>query len=59
MITEIEIDEQIVKVTPEMIWEGSFECQTCTVQGFEAVFVAGTIYWDCENGHRSEVVVYE
>lgn len=55
----INVDGEEIRVTDEMIFGGSFSCQTCNFVDHEAVMLAGTLYWVCPNGHGSKVVLYE
>lgn len=55
----IDVDGETINVTDEMIFGGSFSCQTCNALDHEAVMIAGTLYWVCKNGHGSKVVLYE
>jgi len=57
-IVSITIDGEELRVNDDMIWGGTFQCQTCNEISHEAVFVAGSIYWDCSLGHQSTVVIY-
>jgi hypothetical protein len=55
----IEVEGETINVTEDMIFGGSLACQTCTLINDYAVMVAGTLYWVCDNGHGSKVVLYE
>jgi hypothetical protein len=59
MIESIKIGDETIKVVESMIFGGTFQCTTCDVPNYEAIMIDGTLYWDCDNGHQSKVVLYE